>query len=250
MKSMSFVDHLHELRTTFIKVVIILGVAFVFCYFLGEQLSEILLKPLRVVIGEEEGVQGKIVYLSILDKVLAHFQLAFWSAIILSSPLWFYQVWRFIEPGLYPQEKKVIAPFVLVGFLLFAAGVIFGYQIALPLALETLMNFGVADIEATIELRGHLSLMVKILVMLGFLFQLPNILLILGFMGLVTKQSLRKWRSYIYFALAVLSALLTPADVVTMLGLWIPMVILYEVGTGAVALLVHPYLARKNAEDD
>ena len=245
---MIFMDHLQELRSALLRILIILGAAFMFCYFFGEQLSEILLKPLRTVMGEGGAIQGKIIYLSVLDKVLAHFQLAFWSSIILASPLWFYQVWRFIEPGLYPREKKVIAPFILVGFLLFAAGVIFGYFMALPLALGALMNFGVTNVEATIELRGHLSLMVKVLVMLGFLFQLPNILLVLGLMGLVTKQSLRKWRGYVYFALAVLSALLTPADIFTMLGLWVPMVALYEVGIGVVALLVHPYLARKHTE--
>lgn len=245
MKEMSFIEHLEELRSTLVRVVIILAVGFMICYGIGDILSEILLAPIRKLMTEEIG--GKIVYLSIFDKVLAQFQLAFWSGIILTSPVWFYQVWKFIAPGLYDHEIKVIRPFIVVGFVLFSLGICFGYFIAFPLVFETLMKYGVGDVEATISLRDYLSQSAKILVLLGFLFQLPNILLILGFMGLVTKFSLRKIRRYVYFALAVLSAILTPADVITMLGLWIPMVALYEIGIGAVSLIVHPYLARRNA---
>ena len=242
MKEMSFVEHLEELRSTLIRILIILLLAFVFCYFIGEELSEILMHPLRVVLKKE--VLGEIVYLSVLDKVLAHFHLSFWLAIILSSPLWFYEIWKFIAPGLYEHEKKVIRPFIVVGFLLFVLGVCLSYFIAFPMALEVLMSFGVTDVKATISLRDYLSLSAKVLVLFGLLFQLPNGMLILGFMGLVTKYSLRRLRRYVYFAFAIASALLTPADVVTMLGLWLPMIALYEVGVGAVALIVHPYLAR------
>ena len=241
---MSFVEHLQELRTTLIRIFVILLGAMIACYAIGEELSEALLHPLRETLQGK--IQGKIVYLSVLDKVLAHFQLAFWSGIILSSPLWFHQLWKFISPGLYPHEKKVIRPFILVGLLLFVAGVSFGHFIAFPVAMETLMNFGVSNVEATIELRGYLALVAKALVFLGLLFQMPNILLILGFMGVATKYSLRRVRRYVYFSFAVASAIITPADVLTMLGLWLPMIVLYEVGIGAVALIVHPYLERKH----
>ena len=239
---MSFVQHLVELRSTLIRILMILLGALVFCYFVGEELSEILMHPLRSALAG--GIPGEIVYLSVLDKVLAHFQLAIWSAIILSSPLWFYEMWKFIAPGLYEHEKKVIRPFILVGFLLFVLGVCFGYFIAFPMMLEILMDFGVTDVRATISLRDYLSLSSKVLVLLGLLFQLPNGMLILGFMGLVTKYSLRRLRGYVYFVLAIVSALLTPADVMTMLGLWLPMMALYEVGVWAVALIVHPYLEK------
>ena len=244
---MSFLEHLGELRSSLIRVMVILLVAFGLCYLIGEPLVEFLLRPLRMALATE-GIEGKVVYLSILDKVLAHFQLAFWSAIILSSPLWFYEVWRFIAPGLYLREKKIIAPFIGLGFLLFVLGVCFGYFLALPLGVKTLMSFGVEGVEATIGLREYLLLSSRALVFLGLLFQLPNALLILGFMGLATHYSLRRSRRYVYFSFSVVSALLTPADIVTMLGLWLPMVILYELGVLAVRLIVHPFLARQNCE--
>ena len=116
-----------------------------------------------------------------------------------------------------------------------------------PFTFQTLLNFGVSEVQATIGLRDYLVLSSKVLVLLGFLFQLPNIMLILGFMGVVTKQSLRKMRRYIYVAFAVLSACLTPPDILTMMGLWLPMILLFEFGIWAVAFIVHPYLSRQHS---
>ena len=120
----------------------------------------------------------------------------------------------------------------------------FGYFLVFPLTFETLLSFGVKNVQATISLKDYLVLSSKVLVFLGLVFQLPNILLILGFMGLVTKYSLREMRRYVYVGFAVLSAMLTPPDPYTMLGLWFPLVLLFELGILAVAVIVHPYLAR------
>ena len=187
---------------------------------------------------------GQIVYLGILDKVLAQFQLALYTSVFLSSPIWFYHMWQFVRPGLYEHEAKAVRPFVGVGFLFFLLGVAVGYWIVFPLTFETLMGFGVQNIEATISLRDYILLASKVLVFLGFAFQLPNVMLILGFMGGVTKYSLRSTRRYVYVAFAIVSAMQTPPDVFTMMGLWMPLVLLFEVGILAVAAIVHPYLAR------
>jgi sec-independent protein translocase protein TatC len=240
---MSLTDHLTELRKIVVRIVIILGVSFVACYSVGEVISEILLKPLREALNGDTG--GQIVYLGLLDKVLSQFQVAFWSSVIVSSPLWFYQLWAFIKPALYENEIKLVRPFILVGFIFFCLGVAFGYFIVFPLTFQTLMQFGVSEVSATISLKDYLILASKVLVFLGIIFQLPNVLLILGFIGLVTKDSLRGFRSYVYVGFAVLSAALTPPDVITMLGLWVPLTLLFEVGILGVALIVHPILTRR-----
>ncbi len=238
---MSVVEHLEDLRKMLVRVVIILFASFIVSYSFGDNISEFLLRPLRIVLGEQK---GDLVYLGLLDKVLSQFQVAFWSAILISSPFWFYEVWRFVRPGLYDHEIKAVRPFIFVGFALFLFGVAFGYYLVFPLTFETLMNFGVQNVTATINLKEHLVLTSKVLVFLGIIFQLPNLLLILGFMGIVTKYSLKGMRRYVYVILAFLSAILTPPDVITMLGLWLPLVLLYELGILSVSLIVHPYLAK------
>ncbi|PIP91827.1 MAG: twin-arginine translocase subunit TatC [Bdellovibrionales bacterium CG12_big_fil_rev_8_21_14_0_65_38_15] len=244
---MSVQEHLEELRKTALRVFVILILAFFVSYHFGDLLSEILLSPLREVLIDQK--LGQIVYLGIFDKILSQLQVAFWSSVLISSPFWFIEIWRFVRPGLYENEAKVIKPFLLLGFLLFATGVAFGYFLVFPLTFKVLMQFGVQDVAATISLKEYLVTTSKILVLLGLVFQLPNLLLILGFMGLVTKYSLREKRRYIYVAFAVLSALLTPPDPYTMISLWIPLVCLFELGVWAVAIIVHPWLERRHKRE-
>jgi len=198
--------------------------------------------PLREAIG----TSGKVIFTGLLDKVVAEFQISFWACVFFASPFWFREAWLFIKPGLYEKEIKAIRPFIVVGFLLFLCGVSFGYFIVFPFTFKTLISYGVGNVEAMMNLQEYLLLASKILVFLGILFQLPNVILILGFMGLVTKYSLRSWRRYIAVIFAVASALLTPADVMSMMIVWVPMMVLYEIGILGVAWIVHPYLKRKH----
>lgn len=247
MKEMSFMEHLEELRTRLIRILIILIISFGICYYYSTMIQELLLAPLR----EAMGTQGKVVFTGILDKVLAELQIAFWSCVFLASPFWFREAWLFIKPGLYDSEIKAIRPFIFVGFLLFMAGVAFGYFVIFPFTFKTLINAGVANVEAMLNLQDYLLLSSKVLVFLGLLFQLPNVIVILGFMGLVTKYSLRNMRRYLAVAFAVAAAILTPTpDILSMMCVWIPMMVLYEIGIIAVALIVHPYLKKKYMGDD
>ncbi len=247
MREMSFMEHLEELRSRLIRVLIILVVSFGVCYFYSTAIQEFLLAPLREAIG----TNGRVVFTGLLDKVLAELQIAFWSCVFLASPLWFREAWLFIKPGLYEAEVRAIRPFIVVGFLLFISGVAFGYYVIFPFTFKTLITAGVADVEAMLNLQDYLLLSSKVLVFLGLLFQLPNVIVILGFMGLVTKYSLREMRRYLAVAFAVAAAVITPTpDILSMMCVWIPMMVLYEIGILAVALIVHPYLRRRYMGDD
>lgn len=246
MKEMSFMDHLEELRARIIRVLIILIVSFIICYSFASQISEFLLVPLR----EAVGGHGKIVFTGLLDKVTAELQIAFWSCVILASPLWFREVWLFIKPGLYEREVRAVRPFIFSGFILFLLGAAFGYYVVFPFTFKTIMTYGVGDVEAMLSLQDYLLLASKVLVFLGILFQMPNVMCILGFMGLVTKYSLREWRRYMAVIMAVAAAILSPPDVLSMMCVWIPMMFLYELGIIAVALIVHPYLKKKYIDDN
>ncbi len=247
MKEMSFMEHLEELRTRLIRVLVILVVSFGVCYFYSTTIQEFLLAPLREAIG----TNGRVVFTGLLDKVLAELQIAFWSCVFLASPLWFREAWLFIKPGLYDTEVRVIRPFIIVGFLLFIFGVAFGYYVIFPFTFKTLVTAGVANVEAMLNLQDYLLLSSKVLVFLGLLFQLPNVIVILGFMGLVTKYSLRGMRRYLAVAFAIAAAVITPTpDILSMMCVWIPMMVLYEIGILAVALIVHPYLRRRHMGTD
>lgn len=244
---MSFMEHLEELRTRIIRILIILVISFGICYYFSTTIQEFLLAPLREAIG----TNGKVVFTGLLDKVLAELQIAFWSCVGLASPFWFREAWLFIRPGLYENEVRAIRPFIFVGFLLFLAGVAFGYYVIFPFTFKTLISSGVQNVEAMLNLQDYLLLSSKVLVFLGLLFQMPNVIIILGFMGLVTKYSLRSMRRYLAVAFAVAAAVITPTpDILSMMCVWIPMMILYEIGIIAVALIVHPYLHRKHMEDN
>jgi len=247
MKEMTFMDHLEELRTRLIRIVIILVVSFAISYNFSSQISEFLLVPLRAAIGTE----GRVIFTGLFDKVMAEFQISFWACVFFASPFWFREAWLFIKPGLYQKEINAVLPFIVVGFFLFLSGVAFGYYVVFPFTFKTLVTYGVTNVEAMLNLQEYLLLASKILVFLGLLFQLPNVILILGFMGLVTKYSLRSWRRYTAVIFAVVAAIVTPTtDVLSMMVVWLPMMVLYEIGIIGVAWIVHPYLKRKHMGDN
>lgn len=239
---MSFWEHVEDLRKMFMRIAIILVVAFCLTTLFADDITEYLLAPLRATLTDTKA--GVIVYHNIFEKTLVQLDVSIWWAIMFSSPLWFYQIWSFIRPGLHGHEVRAVKPFMIFGWLLFIGGMAFGYYVVFPFAFKFLSMYGVTNVEANISLRDYVSMASQILLLLGVLFQFPNILLILGFMGLVTKQVLRKFRRYVYVGLAVIAAIFSPADVMSMLAVWIPLCVLYELGIILVAWIVHPYLKR------
>lgn len=242
-KEMTLVEHLEDLRQCLFRIVFILLVGVIFTYSLSDYLTNLLLVPLQ----KNLGAQGQIVFLNVFDKVIVQLQLSFWSCAILTSPLWFWQIWKFIKPGLYEKEIHLIRPFIYSGFLLFCAGVAFAYFVIFPNTLALLLNFGTQEIHASINFSEYMLLSVKVLVLFGFLFQIPNVMVILGFLEIVTKQSLAALRRYLYVAFTVLAGVITPPDVISQIMLLLPLILLYEIGVLAVALIVHPYLHKKYA---
>ncbi len=246
MKEMSFWDHIEELRSTIMRMVWIVVIAFIFTTAYVDQITEFLLKPLRASLQLTHS--GIIVYHSVFEKAWVQVDVSILWAIIFSSPLWFYQIWRFIKPGLHSHEIRAVKPFMILGWFLFVLGMFSGYE-AMPYVFNFLAELGVQDIQANINLRDYVSNISQILLFLGVIFQFPNILLILGFMGIVTKQFLRGIRRYVYVGLSIFAAIFSPPDVISMLSVWIPLLILYEIGILGVAWIVHPYLRYVHMKD-
>jgi sec-independent protein translocase protein TatC len=245
---MTFWEHVEDLRKVIMRILYILAIAFAFTTYFVDDITEWLLRPIRMSLQDTHS--GVLVYHSIFEKAWVQVDVAIWWAIMISSPFWFYEIWKFIRPGLHDHEARAVKPFMILGWLLFLGGMAFGYYVAFPAVFTFLSKVGVGDIQANINLRDYISTSSQILLFLGFIFQVPNILLILGFMGIVTKQSLHKMRRYIYVGLAVFAAIFSPPDVISMLAVWVPCCVLFEIGVFLVALVVHPYLKSVHIKKD
>jgi sec-independent protein translocase protein TatC len=196
---------------------------FLACWGFSEGLFDIIRLPIQPHLEV-----GGLVFTGVMDKFLAHLKVSFLGGIILTSPLWIYQIWRFIAPGLYKEEKRYGVVFILSGTLLFLAGVAFVYFVVYPMAFEFLMGFGGETDKPMITISEYLSFFTTTTLVFGLAFEMPLILTILGIMGIIDADFLAGFRRYAIVLLAALSAIFTPPDVISMGLMMIPMVGLYE----------------------
>ena len=167
------------------------------------------------------------------------------SGVILTCPFWIYQIWRFIAPGLYENEKKIGIAFIFSGSLLFLAGVSFVYFIVFPMAFDFLINFGGGMDEAMITISDYLSFFTTTTLVFGLAFEMPLILTILGVAGVIDHHFLASKRRYAIVLMGMMSAFFTPPDVISMFAMLVPLALLYEVSIIAVK-----FLGRKNKSEE
>jgi sec-independent protein translocase protein TatC len=221
----SLVDHLTELRGRLIQSVAGLICASLFCYLWSEQLFEVIRKPITPYLPS-----SGLVFTAPMDKFLSHVQIAIFAGTILSCPFWLYQVWKFVAPGLYNNERKYALGFISTGASLFISGVLLCYFLILPVTFEFLMNFGGSVDKPMITISEYLSFFITMNLVFGVAFELPLVLVILGMMGVVSKGFLVDKRRYAIVLIAIFAAIATPSpDAISMLLLMAPMAVLYEV---------------------
>lgn len=218
-------DHLAELRVRIIKVLVIFMGGFGACYGFSEKLFNVLRAP--IVPYLPDGAKG-LHYIGVFEKFMAHIKVSFLGGVFLTSPLWLYQVWKFIAPGLYAREKKYILWFLVSAVFLFLAGAAFAYYIVLPFAFKFLISFGGDVDKPLITISEYLDFILKFFLGFGVMFELPVILTFLGMMGVVDAPFLRKNRRWAILLMAIMSAIITPPDAVSMLALLVPLTALYE----------------------
>jgi sec-independent protein translocase protein TatC len=231
---MPFLDHLEELRKRVIWSLIALVALSIVGFFLVTEFGvlEILERPFSQVLPGE-GLR----YTSPTTPVVITFKLAFVVGFILALPVIAYQVWAFFSPALYEHEKKYIVPAITVGFVLFLAGIAMAYFLVLPLGLRFLIGFQAETLTPIITVDEYLRFATRLILAFGIIFEMPVVLVLLSFMGIVSPAGLRKYQRHALVILAVTSALLTPADVGTMFMLLVPMVLLYELSIWLVRLV-------------
>lgn len=222
--SMSLTEHLRELRVRLIRSVQILLVATVACWSFSEQVFNYIRKPIEPYL-----VNGGLIYTSPLEKFMAFVKVAVVCGFIVSCPFWIYQIWKFVAPGLYQKEKKYAMGFVTAGSLMFIIGNAFSYFVVLPMAFKFLMTFGGEQDKPMIAIDSYLGFFTQTSLVFGLAFELPVIITTLGLIGLVSQKFLKEKRRYAIMALAIICAIITPPDLLSMLLMLIPMVFLYEV---------------------
>lgn len=220
----TLIDHLRELRFRLIRSIYVLIGVTIACYAFSEKIFDYVRMPIIKYLPN-----GGLIYTGPLDKFVAHLKLSFVCGLILSCPYWIYQIWKFIAPALYKNEKRYTIGFLFAGTFLFLVGVSFAYFIVLPAGLEFLLTFGGTVDKPMISIDHYLSFFAQICIMFGFSFELPLIIIILGLVGLVSQKFLRENRRYAIMTLAVISAIVTPPDLLSMLLLLGPMIFLYEI---------------------
>jgi sec-independent protein translocase protein TatC len=219
-------DHLIELRRRLLWSVTALGIAFVGCLYVARPIFAFLVQPLL------RAGQGKIIYTDIFEAFFVELKVALFAALMIAFPVLATQVWRFVAPGLYAQEKRAFLPFLLMTPILFTAGAAMAYYVAMPIALTYLLgysgNVGGVEQEALPGVGNYLNFVTKFIFGFGVAFLLPVVLMLLERAGIVTRDQLKKGRRYAIVAIVAVAAVLTPPDILSQVLLAIPLYLLYE----------------------
>ncbi len=231
---MPFLDHLEELRTRLIWSLVALCVASVAGFFVVTELHllELLEAPIRDLQPDRQ-----LLFTNPTTPVVVTFKLSFVVGVVLSLPFLAYHAWSFFSPALHEDERRFVVPAIWVAFVLFLAGLAMAYFLVLPLGLDFLLSFQSESLEPIITVDEYLRFATRMILAFGLIFEMPVVLVLLSFLGVVTPDGLRTYRRHAYVGVAGLAAILTPADVGTMLLMMGPMVALYEASIWLVVLL-------------
>ena len=238
---MPFLDHLEELRWRLIWSLGTVFVAAIAGFFLVKELNVIglLIEPLKPFLNG-----GKVNYTSPTDPFFITLKLGILVGFLLAGPVVVYHVWAFLSPALMPSEKRAIVPSLYFGLVLFAGGVAMAYYLVLPTTLSFTMSFQTESMEEMINVKEYFSLVTRLLLAFGLVFEMPVVILALSALGVVTPQFLAEKRRYAIAAIAVVSSVITPGDVITVtIMMMIPLVLLYEISIGLSRLVYRKRLA-------
>jgi sec-independent protein translocase protein TatC len=225
-------DHLIELRQRLIYALIGIGIGFMICFAFATQIYNLLVWPYQVARGEGQKIE--MIYTAPHEFFFTKLKLALFGAVFLAFPLIAFQIYKFVAPGLYKNERQAFRPYLLWTFLLFITGAMVVYFIVMPLAMIFFLSMeqtgGQVEIHLQAKVSEYLSLIMTLILGFGIMFQLPVVLSLLAQAGIITAQSLRGFRRYAIVAITAVAGVLSPPDPFSMVAMALPTILLYEAG--------------------
>src|SRR6476661_6400309 len=234
---MPFLDHLEELRWRILRSLAAIVVGFALGLWLVQhfQIVNLLKHPIAPYLT---GAGGKLIVTSPTEPVMIVFKLGFLVGLVLASPVILWQTWAFLAPALYAREKRALVPSLFVGLVLFLTGMVLAYLFVVPQALRVLFSFQSEAIAPFITYDNYFGFVLQVCLALGVSFELPLILVILSWLGVIGPGELHRFRRYAIVLSCIAGAVLSPgADVLSMIMMTVPLLLLYEVGVAGSALV-------------
>ena len=246
--------HLVELRKRLGLSVLSVFIAFIVAFTFHEQILEWITAPLNEALAQvaslsEKAANGMVTTHQVGGAFFVALKVSFFAGLLGALPFILYQIWLFIAPGLYSNEKKMILPFVVGGSVMFLIGIMFAYYVVTPFGFQFLITFGSFLYTPLINIEDYVGFFTKILMGFGIAFELPVFAYFLALLGLVTDKTLKDFFRYAVLIIFVVAALLTPPDVLTQLLMAAPLVILYGVSI-LIVKMVNPYVEDEDEADD
>ena len=229
----SFTSHFTELRSRLLNSLIFIFVIFIISYVFAEQLYNFLVEPYSKAVRDEGG-QRRLIFTALHETFITYIKVAFFSAIFIGSPVLLIQIYKFIAPGLYKNEKQALLPYLISTPILFLLGGLLVYYLVMPLAIKFFLSFETLGSNTTLPIQleakvnEYLSLIMRLIFAFGISFQLPILLNLLARIGVVNSNYLKTRRRYVIVIIFAIAAILTPPDPITQVGLAIPLLLLYE----------------------
>ena len=238
----TFVSHLIELRSRLLNTFILFILIFIISYLFSENIYNFLVKPYSNAIIENN-LERRLIFTALHEAFLTYLKVAFFTSLFISSPFFLIQVWKFIAPGLYQNEKKALLPYLVSTPLLFLIGGILVYYFIMPLAIKFFLSFETIAspnniaIQLEAKVNEYLALIMRLIFAFGLSFQLPVVLSLLARVGFINSDYLKKRRKYVIVIMFAFAAILTPPDPITQIGLALPLLLLYEISILTVKII-------------